>query len=366
MGSDVDFTFYSWTYFEAGQHAPSLSSVHELFVRWSLMMPRGPIPTILYAQGVGEYQESGELKSKFTRYGKFGFNALSITKGILEHLTEKPPAWGDIGDGLHTTTRYGEAETPQRKKSLGVFYRNWHPGPLGFQVAADAIAWRFAVAGIRAAELLADGAHYDHSPQPVPFVDLGPAQCEEVDEHKQRPPPLMRSGFCSANALPSCINHELPTFGTPQIQSVAVDDTQNPMISRTVTDVEVRAAPNSTLIPVEERNLEKCMHADHCRGARSRFMTYVLPKMTVGHIKVCCPQLMGGECGDLLLNATYFLGKKQLLNAREDNPRKCVIVQEQFPVPNSAESKGPSYLSISWGPEILSHLIPYISHVISL
>ena len=47
------------------------------------------------------------------------------------------------GDTLHETTRYGMASnvSSTRQKSLGVVYRNWHPGPLGFQVIADSFAY---------------------------------------------------------------------------------------------------------------------------------------------------------------------------------------------------------------------------------
>ena len=35
---------------------------------------------------------------------------------------------------FYLPTRYGENEVSPRKDSLGVVFRNWHPGPLGFQV----------------------------------------------------------------------------------------------------------------------------------------------------------------------------------------------------------------------------------------
>ena len=96
---------------------PSLRVVLNLFAR--------------YAGNAASFQE--DFDERFEKYAKFGFNVLFMTKGL-------PPGqklgWGEVGDGVgHTTTRYGEAESDDRKKSLGVFYRNWHPGPLGFQVS---------------------------------------------------------------------------------------------------------------------------------------------------------------------------------------------------------------------------------------
>ena len=61
VGDDVDFTYYSWTYFEAGQNGDALSNIHEAFIRWSLLMKRAPIPTLLYA-GDGY---AGDLSAKF-------------------------------------------------------------------------------------------------------------------------------------------------------------------------------------------------------------------------------------------------------------------------------------------------------------
>jgi hypothetical protein len=49
------------------------------------------------------------------------------------------------------------------------------------------------------------------------------------------------------------------------------------------------------------------MHADHCRGVRSKFLTYKLPPMTVGLIKVCCTQFGGDGCGADLLKAVYVV-----------------------------------------------------------
>ncbi len=46
--------------------------------------------------------------------------------------------WQHRGDGYHKRTRYGKdlPDDDPRKGSLGAVLRNWHPGPLGFQIAA--------------------------------------------------------------------------------------------------------------------------------------------------------------------------------------------------------------------------------------
>ena len=65
--------------------------------------------------------------------------------------------------GKHQMTRYGDQAVPPplpatataaqiaaRKKSLGVVFRNWHPGPLGFQVVADGLLYYYTAAMLRA------------------------------------------------------------------------------------------------------------------------------------------------------------------------------------------------------------------------
>ena len=85
--------------------------------------------------------------------------------------------WGQIGDGYHNITRYGELETdPHRRDrlvmgifvvifqpilifnqsrfchrySLGVVMRNWHPGPMGFQLTSDAFTYVYTKALLQA------------------------------------------------------------------------------------------------------------------------------------------------------------------------------------------------------------------------
>ena len=53
---------------------------------------------------------------------------------------------------MHNTTRYGEAEKSPRKESLGVIYRNWHPGPLGFQLLADSMTMLYTKAVLEGIE----------------------------------------------------------------------------------------------------------------------------------------------------------------------------------------------------------------------
>jgi len=347
VGDDVDFTIYTWTYFEAGKTDIRLNTIHEAFVRWSLLMDRAPAPTLLYATTDGS--KSAELHKQ---YAKFGFNVVSILRGVLKHGLAERPAWGVVGDGKHTTTRYGENETEARKKSLGVMYRNWHPGPLGFQVAADAYAWRLAKAALKAIAQLEQGTTYTPKPALVTTSALGESKCADFDK------PTMKKSWCDVDEPPNCMMHQLPAWGRPQIQYATKSDTLNPMVDRFVAELEEKVNPDSNLIPRDERDLPKCKHFDHCRGYRANFMTYRLPRMQSGVIKVCC--VHWDKCHERLLQASFYLDSKKLPPPKPDEPEKCVLVEDKFEVATS--TGGHFYLSIDMAkaPNV------YISHVIAL
>jgi len=347
VGDEVDFTFYSWTYFEAGQNGKALKNYHEAFIRWSLLMKRAPIPTMLYA-GDGW---APDLEGLFKQYAKLGFNVVTIRRGLAKHGQPKAPSWGDIGDGLHQTTRYGESANETRKKSLGVFYRNWHPGPLGFQVVADAIAWRFTVAALEAADMLAAKKSFSKEPDLISTSALGKSSCEDMDN------PAFEAKYCDVDEPPNCINHEIPTFGRPQVVYSNKGDTLNPMHDNLVEELEEKKNGPSALIPRDEKKGTECMHLDICRGYRSDFMTYRLPRMTTGFIKVCC--VNWNKCGARLAKAKFYLDSKEMPEPKQDTPDKCVIVEKNFH--NQQSTGGHFYLSMNMttAPDV------YISHVIA-
>ena len=59
--------------------------------------------------------------------------------------------------------------------------------------------------------------------------------------------------YCTSNAVPSCVNHELPTFGTPEVTPASPADKTNPMASRSVYEWEERKEGDSRLIPDPEK-----------------------------------------------------------------------------------------------------------------
>ena len=114
------------------------------------------------------------------KYAKFGANSLNLEDG-LKQGAYKGKVWGEVGDGIHQTTRYGESANEARKSSLGVVFRNWHPGPLGLQYIADLTSFLLLRATVKALdEIIADPkaakAKWPKAPFPmsgIPATSIG-------------------------------------------------------------------------------------------------------------------------------------------------------------------------------------------------
>ena len=131
----VDVLHYEWTVFE---HGPA-GDTHEELVRWTSMLRRRP-PVHVFNTGA---KADGQDYALVRKYARQGYNAFFLGGGLRngghDYESEKAKGldrfgWGVVGDGYHDTTRYGEDEAEDRRASLGVLMRNWHPGPLGFQL----------------------------------------------------------------------------------------------------------------------------------------------------------------------------------------------------------------------------------------
>ena len=78
-------------------------------------------------------------------------------------------------------------EQPHNRGSRPQVFRNWHPGPLGFQVVSDAIAYYYLNAVLNAlamiAEVTPDIRPASTTPSPVEDVSTSPLQIapESVD-----------------------------------------------------------------------------------------------------------------------------------------------------------------------------------------
>ena len=101
-------------------------------------MPRRPPVHVLNALWLPKGGALEKERKMAERYAEYGYNAFYLrtghTLGGHDYEAEKKSgvdryAWGFIGDGYHNVTRYGANEENQnRKDSLGVVFRNWHPG----------------------------------------------------------------------------------------------------------------------------------------------------------------------------------------------------------------------------------------------
>lgn len=372
LGDDIDVGHYSWTYFEAGRPA---RVEHESFIRWLLMMPKAPAGWILNAGGSKQTtcleEALHNTPDMAPKYGKFGFNTLCIVTGVDAH-GYPGLKWGAVGDGMHNTTRYGQNETEARRQSLGVFFRNWHPGPLGFQVTADAFAYYYLEAMLRALDLIAKVV-----PESADQAAVAAKHSELVTKWPKTPPlfdlkqlgvPLYCDAtFCNGPEPPGCSNYELPVFGKGAVVVLKMNDELNPFNDKydPNTTWKLYRAPASDLIPREEKSLPYCGHADQCGGwqaaggSAAGWITFRLPRMHVGRVVVC----INADKGKAFLTAnTVFMIEKETLHPTEADEvySKCLEVQREFPS-TTTNTKGHLHLGVF----VNSSTTITVSHVIT-
>lgn len=214
ISPNVDIVVYEWSYFEHG----SAHVEHENLIRWTQMQPKQPPVHIFNTGSVPD--GPGSPDHELARvYSKYGFNAFYMRTGFdnggHDYDSEKNAkdnpfdrfSWGFVGDGYHNITRYGEKEDDEaRKNSLGVVMRNWHPGPLSFQLTSDAFTYVYTIAILEALNLIEedikagnDPAHtWDASKRPVISKDDLPI------------PIFCDKEYCVVDEGPKCTNFEIP------------------------------------------------------------------------------------------------------------------------------------------------------------
>lgn len=330
VSPDVDIIHYSWTYFE--KETPEIQ--REQLIRWASTMERRPMVHHLVARGKkntcdGDTQANVDLDKA---YAMFGYNAFCIQTGLFfggyDYDTEVEAGnnrfgWKHMGDGYHNTTRYGEEldDDDPRKASLGVVYRNWHPGPLGFQVASDAFAYVYIKGLMKALDIIEqdmnDGVNLlsrwfdtddDDNDRRQLRASSRRRQLHEAPPVADMPEPLFCNPiYCSTPHPPNCLNYELPTFGNPGIQVKSQSDW---VISHEDNkwNYEVGKVDIAWIKPLHDPEWEaKCAHADACGGVSAEnstqgVLTYELPssKMTAGLVFLC------GCCGKKV-GSTMFI-----------------------------------------------------------
>jgi hypothetical protein len=354
VGDDIDFLFYEWTYFENG----AAFMYHEAITRWAALLPKAPA-TIIFNCDNNAWGRPNLAET----YSKWGANGINLEAG-LKAGPYKGKEWGAIGDGVHDTTRYGEGPdvSDTRKKSLGVVFRNWHPGPLGLQYVSDLTSYLFLRAMVQAVDnILAAPKNAVKTWPQEPLEDIAPLPTSLSFSEKENPE-LYKLAMLSEEP-PGCYTIQKRTYGKPQ--TVIADNRADPL--NPYRD-QVRklgsgddawsvwdAPPNWAMVPRDERSMgDTCKPPDNCAyfvepvsGTRTP-MVFRLPKMTTGLIALCGGS---GDAGKEVLSkpgafVAEFDGKPLDPSKFTIFPHtKCLALQTKFsgPVQNK---HGHLYLSI--------------------
>jgi len=375
VSPDVDIVHYSWTYFEAGSaddDETGAKASQESLIRWTQMMPKQPPVHVL---NVGDWPEQPDV-AQSDYYSQFSHNTLYMRAGhalggnFLGGLIYEN---GHVGDGYHNTTRYGLAETdPDRRESLGVVMRNWHPGPLGFELAADAFSYVYTKAVLAALDLIEKTLDDGEDPA------YTWSQRKMVLKGSLQTPKHCNPDFCTVDEAPQCLNYEKPTFGYWGARVEDPNNSLNPHKGE-VQNWEVSNEPNDWTYMVDKQDIavfqdseekEKCKHLDACGGITATSpddgrVVFRLPKMEVGLIVIC------GCCGkdvgtDMFLNNDRIeIEYNSVVLDRQTwdlwPNGKCVRLMQSHP---ATTSSGHAYLSVRVLEELASPI--KISHLITL
>jgi len=372
LGDDTDIAHYEWTYMENHRTEPDIN--HERWLRWLLMMKHSP-PGHFFTVGTGtQFNCLGAWDRSKKRipelYGQFGANILCLDNGLklqgYNKLThEKRP-----GDGLHISTRYANEASPSRKKSLSYVYRNWHPGPLGFQMIADTFAYYYGNAMLLALDKIENIAEKNTENTIMALRKKWPRRMKPLSYVDLPPPAYCEPRFC--NVMPNCIDFEYPTFGEPQITIIPVTNGSN-IYREMMTGLEIgwdkyEASP-TTLIPKPEKKLSYCKHKDRCgsirgRGRNSGWLSLDIPPLSVGRIVLCSLKhstkwkLFGSDLVVMLQKKRIHMSERKLIW------QKCLQVQSAFPSNEYGEKLKNTPLQL--GIFVKSRKQIDISHVIAI
>eukprot|EP00804_Cyclotella_cryptica_P011795 CCRYP_011369-RB/>CCRYP_011369-RB protein AED:0.32 eAED:0.32 QI:174/1/1/1/0.83/0.71/7/1198/743 len=336
VSPNVDIIHYSWTYFEKG----GAEVQREQLIRWGQKMQRRPMVHHLVARGKANTCDADSKENVMLDdvYARFGYNAFCIQTALYagghdydaeEAMGIKRFGWKFVGDGYHNTTRYGELlpDDDPRKESLGTVYRNWHPGPLGFEIAADAFAYVYASGVLMALDIIEadmsnglnvldrwfDTQHRKASDEKDQSQrSLVQRNLFQLPPHEDLNEPLFCDPlYCSIPNPPSCLNYEKPTFGTAGIK---VKDQAGWKIWHENNKWNYMVGKLDTAIFKAKNDPEwfkKCSHLDACGGMFATDpshgeLIFELPssKMESGVVIVC------GCCGKKVGESMFLQNAK--------------------------------------------------------
>jgi len=355
-GSDCNIVHYSWTYFEhRGEEAP----FHDLMFRSAMLLEKSP-PAHFYKTGGSWNSQTNRLDcyggSKLNDdYPGYGYNAICQEAGLTSggHYTGKE--WGRVGDGYHNTTRYGaQVKNKERQDSLGVEFRNWHPGPLGFEYVSDAMANLYSHNVLDAVTLIEEEWAAGRDPRKTFKRKL-------FSIKNDRPGPVYCDPrLCNNEEPPECLNFEIPVFGP---HGARIEDPQNNLnpylgmkqewVLKPQPKVDYKMSSKADLLYAEKFDPDlECGFPDHCggihapKGPENGHVVFRLPKMTQGIIIVC-----------VLGKADEFL-ESEFLNIEIDQKpidkstiksqcQKCMYILDGWPE-DLHDDAGHIYLAFNW------------------
>ena len=348
------------------------------------MLPRQP-PVHVYNTGV--FRGNGREEQLVEHMSEYGYNAFYMRNGYnnggFDYEAAKKEGVdhfgrGHVGDGYHNITRYGELEEDaNRRESLGVVMRNWHPGPLAFQFVSDTFSYIYSQALIQALDLIENDLKNGIDPS-----EKWSASKRKTHIKSSLPAPKFCDPlYCVVDEAPKCINFEKPTYGWWGARVEDPDDSLNPHKGE-VQNWEIwhkdeplwRGVDKQDQIYFEDRDdKEICHHLDACGGISatskdSGSVVFRLPKQEVGLVIICgcCGKQVGN---DMILNNTSieisYNGQTLNRSTWDIYPNeKCVRLMKQFDANAAEATTGHNYLKIE-ALETLSSPVR-ISHVITL
>ena len=385
VSPNIDIAHYTWTYFEHGEEK---FTARENLIRWTQMLPHQP-PVHVFNAGLNDHDDKDQEEGLVEYYSKYGYNQFYIkqghTNGGYDYQSDSSKgidhyAWGFIGDGYHSTTRYGVNEpSPDRKESLGVVFRNWHPGPLAFEFLSDAFAYTYSKAILEALDMIESAITSGKDPRKT-----WSASKRKILLKKSLPEPkYCEPRYCVVDEAPGCLNYELPTYGNWGARVEDANDNLNPHQGALQnwemwyepTDFWHMVGKQDTAIFQDREDKEICKHLDQCAGisatsSENGMVVFRLPKMEVGLVVIC--MCCGKDVAEEQILSNPFIEIKYN-NAVLDRTQwdkwpnnKCVRLLDKFPTQGQAAMTptGHAYLSINTL-DGLSKPVK-ISHVITL
>mmetsp|Transcript_19651 Transcript_19651/g.42702 ORF Transcript_19651/g.42702 Transcript_19651/m.42702 type:complete len:259 (-) Transcript_19651:155-931(-) len=257
--------------------------------------------------------------------------------------------------------------------------QNWHPGPLGFQLASDAFTYVYTQALLKALDLIEIDINAGNDPRDTWSASERPL----LMKNDLPEPKFCDPEYCVVDEAPGCLNYELPTFGNWGARVEDPDDDLNPYAGQTQNwniwhqdnNLWYGVGKEDMAVFKDREDREICRHLDACGGISAQkaddgMVVFRLPKMEVGLVVICgcCGKAVGET--QFVNNANIEISYNTVPLDRKDwdiwPNGKCVRVLRRFPTSGrqSETPTGHAYLGIKVLKDMGQPV--RISHVITL